>query len=106
MVHAVVIALTVVCADVSLCAGWTVLAWGLRGASYEEGRPTAEDELSVAAGWAMLVIVVLMHVVAPIGGALARRWAVPIGVLLGTCAAPLAYAAISLALALYVATLP
>ena len=105
MVHAVVIALTVVCADVSLCAGWTVLAWGLRGSSYEEGRPTAEDELSVAAGWAMLAMVVLMHVAAPIGGVVARRWAVPVGVMLGTCAAPLALAVISLALTVYVATL-
>lgn len=101
-----VIALAVVCADVALVAVWTALAWGLRGSSYEAGRPTAEDELSVVIGWGLVAVAVVIHVVIPLRGALARRWEVPLGVLLGAAATPLAVAAILALLATYTSIYP
>lgn len=100
------VALAVLAANVTMCVLWTPLAWGLRGSSYEDGRPNPEDELVMAIGWALLAIAVVVNVVVPVAGAVGRRWAIPLGVVVAWAATPVAYALAIAGLAAYASTQP
>lgn len=67
---------------------WTVLVWGLRGSSHEEGRPNGEDVLSLNAIYVLLAAMVVAHVAVAAWGIAKDRRDAWIGSLAAVAAMP------------------
>lgn len=69
---------------------WTLLGWGLRGASHD-GRPAADVDLELALMWSGVAVAGLAHLAVWIWGIAKKRPEGWIGSLAGLAALPISY---------------
>jgi hypothetical protein len=73
------------------CAVWVLLGWGLRGSSYESGRPTAEDVWSLRLLHVAFAAALGLNLGAPALFAIRRKWRVVLGFVAAWVTLPVAY---------------
>ena len=69
---------------------WAVLGWGLRGSTYEPGRPSSEDIWSIRFIYALLALALGMNLGIPLYYAVRRRWKIVAGFIAAWFVVPIA----------------
>jgi hypothetical protein len=88
-----------------VCAACVALGWGLRGSSYEPGRPTPEDVTHLRVLHVMLALALGLNLGTPALFAIRGQWKIVLGFVAAWITIPMAYIVGLLILAVVFGTL-